>query len=86
MKITKFIPIALIISFAIDAVLIILLRPVRSLFPLPEIGSDKIIGYSQYFGYPLSFDTLYFSILILVPLLVVFCTSLFKKINEIFIN
>jgi hypothetical protein len=79
MKITKFIPISLIVSFGIDATLIILLRPIRSLFPLPEIGSGKIIGYSQYFGYPLSFDTVFFFVLILVPLLIVFFTYLFKR-------
>jgi hypothetical protein len=79
MKKLKLILLTLSMSLIVDFILIVLLRQIRALFPLPEIGSDKIIGYAQYFGYPLSFDTLLFFALILVPLFVVLFTFLAKR-------
>ena len=70
------------VSAVIILVLIILLRPIRSLFPMPAIGADKIVGYAQYFGYPLSFDTLFFFALMLIPLLVIVFVYLFKKYHK----
>lgn len=40
---------------------------IRTLFSIPEINNEKIIGYAQYYGYPLYFDTLLFFSFLLVP-------------------
>jgi hypothetical protein len=79
MKMTTFALLSLSISFVIDGTLVVFLRIIRSLFPLPAIGSDKIIGYAQYFGYPLTFDTIFFFSLIAVPLLVLISLYLFQR-------
>ncbi len=44
-------------------------KKIREFFPPSEIGSQKIIGYAQYSGYPFNFDTIYFGILIFAPLI-----------------
>lgn len=43
------------------------LKKIRTLFPPPEIGSDKLVGFSQYFGYPFYFDYLLFIFLFVFP-------------------
>lgn len=43
-------------------------RTVRDSIP-PEIGEHKIVGYAQYFGYPLYLDTFVFFAFILYPIL-----------------
>jgi hypothetical protein len=54
-------------SFILLIVLIIGFKKIRVLFPSPEIGSDKLVGFSQYFGYPFYFDNLFFFFLIFFP-------------------
>ncbi|MDO8621275.1 MAG: hypothetical protein Q7R31_03260 [Candidatus Levybacteria bacterium] len=53
-----------------DLTLFLSFRFLRTLFPLPEILGNKIIGYAQYFGYPIYFDNLVFIILFFIPALI----------------
>lgn len=59
-----------VISFFAIVLLAFTFKKIRSLFPVPEIGSDKLIGFSQYYGYPFSFDTIFFFFLIFIPVLI----------------
>lgn len=45
-------------------------KKIRALFPIPIIGNDRLVGFSQYFGYPLYFDTIFFFFIISLPLLI----------------
>ncbi len=56
-----------IISSAFLSIFLLVFRYVRSFFPPPEISEFKIVGYSQYYGYPFYYDTLVFFILIFFP-------------------
>lgn len=47
-------------------------RYFRSLFYPPKITEDKIVGYAQYFGYPLHFDTILFLIFLMIPVFIFF--------------
>lgn len=51
-------------------------RNIRSYFPIPFIGDEKIVGFSQYNGYPLFFDTFLFFGIIGFLFLAVFLTKL----------
>ncbi len=62
-------------SFCI--ILFLSFRSLRALFPLPEILGNKIVGYAQYFGYPIYFDNFVFIILFFSPALIFLI--LFKK-------
>ena len=55
------------LSFTLLIVLMFGFKKIRALFPPPEIGSDKLVGFSQYFGYPFYFDSLFFIFLIFFP-------------------
>lgn len=57
------------LSSAINIVLLLNFKKIRSLVPPPEIDKEKLVGFAQYFGHPLYFDTIFFFILILVPVL-----------------
>lgn len=61
--------------------LIILLnfRQLRSLFSTPKITQGEIVGYAQYFGYSLYFETIIFFIFILSPIIVFFVLSKIRK-------
>lgn len=56
-------------------------RYFRSLFYPPKIAENKIVGYAQYFGYPLYFDTLLFFFFIMMPALMFFYI-LFRRKNR----
>lgn len=67
--------------FCLEVVLILLFfRKIRDLFPIPAIGDNKIVGYSQYFGYPYYFDALVFLAIMLSPIIISF---IFAKIKAI---
>ncbi len=59
--------------------IIISFRKIRDLFPAPEISNSKIIGYAQFTGYPLYFDTFIFFLVMLSP--IVICIII-QKINR----
>ncbi len=63
----------------IEIITLLSVRKVRDYFPGPEITDEKIIGYSQYFQYPVNFDYLFFITLILVP---VFTALLIRFLNS----
>ena len=60
---------SLFISVVILVGLIITFKKIRAIFPIPMINDDRLVGFSQYFGYPLYFDTLFFFFLVLVPII-----------------
>ena len=57
-------------------------RIVRDNLPPTPISANKIIGYSQYFGYPLFLDTAIFLILILLPIIFFVALRLVEKGNK----
>lgn len=58
---------------------LLIFRVIRSLFLPPEISSYKIVGYSQYYGYPFYYDTLAFFVLILFPSIIFLILCLVRK-------
>lgn len=74
-----FIGINLSLLFFLIFVLILSFRKIRDAFPPTEIGHEKIVGYTQYFGYPFYLDTIIFFVFVLSPLISVF---LIHKIFE----
>lgn len=63
---------ALIFSLVLEFLLLFVLRQVRKVFEFPLINNEKIIGYAQYNGYSLSFDSLYLILMILLPIIILF--------------
>ena len=57
-------------------------RQLRSLFRPVKITEDDIVGYAQYFGHPLYFETIIFFVFILSPILVFFILSKIRKYRE----
>ena len=65
----KIITKSILISSTLNIFLLFGFKKIRTIFPPPEINADKLIGFSQYFGYPLYFDTLFFFFLFFIPIL-----------------
>lgn len=70
--------------FCVELLLILIFfRKIRYLFPIPEIGDSKIVGFSQYFGYPFYFDTfIFFVILLSILFFVILAHNLVKYFNR----
>jgi len=68
--------------FLAIACLSVTFKKIRALLPPPEIMSNKIIGFAQYFGYPLYFDTIFVLFLIFLPVLLFYLFTLKKLNNE----
>ena len=66
--------------------LLLSFKVVRTRFLPPEIGTEKIIGYSQYFGYPLYFDNIFFLYLVCSPFFAFVALLLRKKIWRKFLK
>ncbi|MBI2613663.1 MAG: glycosyltransferase [Candidatus Levybacteria bacterium] len=62
------------------SIILLNFRHLRSLFSPPKINQSEIVGYAQYFGYPLYFETIILFIFIFTPILVFFVLSKMKKI------
>jgi hypothetical protein len=58
---------SLFFSLILLSILAVSFKSIRALFPPPEIGSEKLIGFSQYYGYPPYFDNLIFLAIIFIP-------------------
>lgn len=58
------------------AVLVALFRPIRAIFGSGE-GSIDTVGYTQYFGYPTYFDSLYMFFLVALPCINYLLVTLF---------
>lgn len=57
-------------SLILLIVLFITFKKISALFPIPMIGNDKLVGFPQYYGYPLYFDTQFFFFIIFLPILI----------------
>ncbi len=57
-------------------------RSLRMLFPYPKINSEKMVGFSQYFGYPFYFDTVLFFIIMLSPIVVILTIKIFHMYKK----
>lgn len=75
----KIIIYSILLSSVLNAFLLIYFKKIRALLPPPEISSNKLIGFAQYFGYPLYFDTIFFFFLIFIPILTLI---FFYKVNK----
>lgn len=75
----KIITQTILLSSALNILLLINFKKIRAIIPSPEIGVDKLIGFSQYFGYPFYFDTIFFLILIFAPVLTFIILHLINK-------
>jgi glycosyltransferase involved in cell wall biosynthesis len=64
------------------AILFASFRKIRALIPPPEISEEKLVGYAQYFGYPLSYDTYIFIVIILLPIIILIFFSFKIRTNE----
>lgn len=64
-------PIVLLTAFVSGELIaaVFFIRPFRNLFPLPNAGHgpNATVGYAVYAGYPMYFDTIFFSLLIFLP-------------------
>ncbi len=57
------------ISFSLYlAFLLVSVRYIRNLFPIPQISSSKIVGYAHFTGYPFYFDTIFIFSIVFFPL------------------
>jgi len=56
--------------------ILVFFRVLRMIFPPPKIGTDQIIGYAQYFGYPLNFETILVDSIIILPAVILFLLSI----------
>lgn len=59
--------------------LVLKFRELRNIFPPPKIEDDRIVGFAQYNGYPMYFDTIVFFSLIFSPVLILLAVYLFTK-------
>jgi hypothetical protein len=57
-------------------------RRIRDSLPPTEIGSQKIVGYTQFFSYPFNLDTFIFFIFILSPVAIGLIFYLKDKRNK----
>lgn len=61
------------------SVLLLLFRSIRELFPKPSLKGSDVVGFAQYFGYPLFFDYLLFFSLIFIPFVFYFLVKIKLK-------
>src|SRR5258708_11283052 len=57
-------------------------RKVRDFLAPTEIGSQKIVGYTQYTGYPFNLDTCIFFVFIFAPVIIGFMICVIDKNNN----
>lgn len=60
-------------------IILVSFRQLRSLFSPSKVIEGEIVGYAQYFGYPLYFETIIFFIFILSPIIIFFILSKIRK-------
>lgn len=58
---------------------VFLFDDIRSLFPIPSKNNTEIVGYAQYYGYPLYFDPIMYFVLILSPAFAIVLAKLITK-------
>lgn len=57
-------------------------RKLRSLFPSSKTNGDGIIGYAQYFGYSMYFETILFFVFVFSPVVIFFILSKIRKYKK----
>lgn len=72
---------AITISTLLVFFLMVGFKKIRSFLPPPEITKDKLIGFAQYNGYPINFDTGVFLLIVFLPIVILFILS-FKKLTK----
>lgn len=60
-------------------IIIVTFRKIRALFPVPQASDSEIVGYAQYYGYPLYFDTFIFFTIMLSPIVICIIIDQFVK-------
>ncbi len=60
---------SILLSSIVNAISLLSFKKIRTITPPPEINTDKLVGFPQYFGYPFYFDTLFFFFLVFIPIL-----------------
>lgn len=60
-------------------VIFLLFRKLRSFMPPSQITQENVVGFAQYNGYPMYYDTVVFFIFIISPILICTMLYLFKK-------
>ncbi len=66
-----------VILFVLYFLILFEYRQLRSFFPKPS--KEDVIGFAQYFGYPLYFDNFIFLAIILSPILAFIIKRIIKK-------
>lgn len=61
-------------------VLIAYFKKLREMDISPEIDSNKIVGFSQYFGYPVNFDSVFFFSFLCSPVVIIIFILIKNKI------
>lgn len=65
--------------FLIYAFILINFRQLRSFLSPPKTAEGELVGYAQYFGYSLYFETIIFLIFVLTPVVILFILSRIRK-------
>jgi len=68
--------------YIIYSIILLNFRQLRSLFNPPKVTEGEIVGYAQYFGHSLYFETIIFFVFILSPIVVFFVLSKIRKYRE----
>lgn len=70
---------SIIISILLLVASLLSFKKIRVLFPTPMINENKLVGFSQYYGYPFYFDTIFFFFIILLPVIVLLIFYFWEK-------
>jgi hypothetical protein len=70
---------SIVLSSALNIFLLLGFKKIRTSLPPPEIGSDRLVGFAQYFGYPLYFDAFLFFLLLFSPILLFIILHRYKN-------
>lgn len=67
-------------------VLTLCFRGVRQAINPPSIDSNKIVGHTQYFGYPFYFDSIIFHLFLFLPILMLMVVVIRVKLTNAYKN
>lgn len=82
-SIPKYFYLKLIVLWLIVVVIFtFLVRDIREFFPFPIIDETKSVGYAQYYGYSIYFDTLAFDIFFFSPIFLLFFAKLYLYFKD----
>lgn len=59
--------------------LFLIFKKIRAVLPIPMINNDKLVGYAQYYGYPIYFDTVFFFLIIILPVIILLSLYFWEK-------